>query len=297
MEAIKRILLTSPDKKTALEQAIFNASSMQAELTCLSLVSKEPDVSATQALIAQMQQSVQKACNEQAIDIGTLTVHYAVIPSKHIANEIIHQVLRHDFQLVIKAVEQTDSTGFHSTDMQLLRKCPCPLWLSREQKNSQPGRIAVAIDPQYDEPCGQTLSLDLLQLTALLAIYYQRKPWVFSCWYSDIEGSLGNPFLQLDEAEAREEMEQDRQAHLKALQALIQQSGINADVAHEKGQARKLIPQMVKEQQIDLLIMGTVARTGIPGFIIGNTAESILSRLECSVLAIKPEGFVSPVRL
>jgi nucleotide-binding universal stress UspA family protein len=29
--------------------------------------------------------------------------------------------------------------------------------------------------------------------------------------------------------------------------------------------------------------------------IIGNTAEAILDQLTCSVLAIKPPGFVSPV--
>jgi nucleotide-binding universal stress UspA family protein len=43
--------------------------------------------------------------------------------------------------------------------------------------------------------------------------------------------------------------------------------------------------------------MGTVARTGIAGFFMGNTAESILTQLECSVLTLKPQGFVSPVTL
>ena len=41
--------------------------------------------------------------------------------------------------------------------------------------------------------------------------------------------------------------------------------------------------------------MGTVARTGIPGLLIGNTAESVLSQVGCSVIAVKPDGFVSPV--
>jgi nucleotide-binding universal stress UspA family protein len=41
--------------------------------------------------------------------------------------------------------------------------------------------------------------------------------------------------------------------------------------------------------------MGTVCRTGIPGLIIGNTAERVLDVVDCSVLTVKPEGFVSPV--
>jgi nucleotide-binding universal stress UspA family protein len=62
-----------------------------------------------------------------------------------------------------------------------------------------------------------------------------------------------------------------------------------------KGWARKEIPALVGRLEADLVVMGTVARTGIPGFIMGNTAESILNQLDCAVLAIKPPGFVTPV--
>jgi len=54
---------------------------------------------------------------------------------------------------------------------------------------------------------------------------------------------------------------------------------------------------MVKEKQIDLIVMGTVGRTGIPGFIMGNTAETILNQINGSVFAIKLEGFVTPITL
>jgi len=46
-----------------------------------------------------------------------------------------------------------------------------------------------------------------------------------------------------------------------------------------------------------LIVMGSVGRTGIPGFLIGNTAEKVLRRCDCSILAVKPDGFVSPVQL
>jgi hypothetical protein len=39
--------------------------------------------------------------------------------------------------------------------------------------------------------------------------------------------------------------------------------------------------------------MGTVGLTGFPGFLMGNTAEDILSRVECSVLVIQSARFVS----
>ena len=63
------------------------------------------------------------------------------------------------------------------------------------------------------------------------------------------------------------------------------------------GPAEHVIPDLVKQQSIDLIVMGTIARTGIPGILIGNTAERLLERVECSLMAIKPEGYRSPVTL
>ena len=61
--------------------------------------------------------------------------------------------------------------------------------------------------------------------------------------------------------------------------------------------ARQEIPNLVKRIDADIIVMGTVARTGIPGFFMGNTAETILNQINCSVLAIKPRGFKTPVEL
>ena len=64
-----------------------------------------------------------------------------------------------------------------------------------------------------------------------------------------------------------------------------------------KGEPDDVIHQFVVAERIDLVVMGTVARAGIAGMLIGNTAERVLRKLPCSVLTVKPDGFVSPVRL
>ncbi len=43
------------------------------------------------------------------------------------------------------------------------------------------------------------------------------------------------------------------------------------------------------------VVMGTVARTGVAGLLVGNTAERLLDEVRCSVITLKPPGFVSPV--
>jgi len=59
----------------------------------------------------------------------------------------------------------------------------------------------------------------------------------------------------------------------------------------------KIIREEAKKRNIDLIVMGTVARTGIAGFFIGNTAENVLNQVDCSVLTVKPDEFVTPVNL
>lgn len=64
-----------------------------------------------------------------------------------------------------------------------------------------------------------------------------------------------------------------------------------------RGAPQKEIPAMAVTLQVDLVVMGTVARSGILNLLIGNTSEAIVAQLNCSVLALKPEGFVTPVTL
>lgn len=57
------------------------------------------------------------------------------------------------------------------------------------------------------------------------------------------------------------------------------------------GELEDVISRFVESHGIDVVVMGTVARTGIAGLVMGNTAERVLRRLRGSVLAVKPTGF------
>ena len=63
------------------------------------------------------------------------------------------------------------------------------------------------------------------------------------------------------------------------------------------GDPRDALPRLARLLDIGLIVMGTVARTGVSGLLMGNTAETILRSVDCSVLAVKPEGFVTLVKL
>jgi len=65
----------------------------------------------------------------------------------------------------------------------------------------------------------------------------------------------------------------------------------------EEGRAGVVIPAVARRERINLIVMGTLGRVGIPGLLIGNTAERTLDHVDCDVLAIKPRGFETPVQL
>ena len=64
--------------------------------------------------------------------------------------EIIKEVQRGGHDLVIKSAEGSGglfSNLFGETDMRLMRKCPCPVWIVKPSKRKNFSRIVAAVDP------------------------------------------------------------------------------------------------------------------------------------------------------
>ncbi|WP_298626468.1 universal stress protein [uncultured Legionella sp.] len=213
---------------------------------------------------------------------------------------IVQRVLRKEYDLVIKAVEQNDSPrGFKALDMALLRKCPCTVYLHRPFKNRDSLNFAVAIDPKDKEESDHELALNLLKLSHSLATEYNGNLSIISCWDFILEHYLKTSvFVDISSHELDGMILQESNSDYNALHNLVNEAGIKAQptIYHQRGNPTELIPAIIHEKKIDVLVMGTVARTGISGFIIGNTAENILQKIDCSLWALKPQGFVSPVK-
>ena len=64
----------------------------------------------------------------------------------------------------------------------------------------------------------------------------------------------------------------------------------------EEGLPETVIEQVASKLDAELVILGTVGRTGFSAALIGNTAEHVIDQLNCDVLALKPDGYVSPLQ-
>jgi nucleotide-binding universal stress UspA family protein len=65
----------------------------------------------------------------------------------------------------------------------------------------------------------------------------------------------------------------------------------------QKGEASEVIERVLETHQPGVVVMGTLARTGLKGVFMGNTAERVLGTVGGSVLAVKPGGFETPVAI
>ena len=228
--------------------------------------------------------------------------------------EIIREVLRNGRDLVIKNPETRDWLDriFSSADMHLLRKCPCPVWLIKDKKLKSNRRILAAVDVNDVSPPGalksqHALNRQILELASSLALSDFADLHIVHAWYAAGESAMRGAFMRTPEEKIITYVEQVKRQHTAHLDELMGQVARNlgqetVDYLKPrthlvKGWARKEIPALANRIEADLVVMGTVGRTGVPDFIMGNTAETILNQIDCSVLAIKPPGFVTPVTL
>lgn len=253
-----------------------------------------------ESLVRHLNEAIAAAREASAIGADELPVPVEVDSGSTPAVRIIRHVLRQQCDLLVKQAEHEEGErGFKAVDMELLRKCPCPVWLHRPGFNAADGmRIGVAIDPQSSEPGAHALSLRLLQLGRRLADQLHGELHVVSCWNFPFEEYLrDNAWIEMADDEIDRTVLETQRAHRAALERVLQAAALGADVRmhHVRGEPASAIVQLVAEQSIDLLVMGTVARTGIPGFVFGNTAENVFRKLDCALVALKPDGFTTPV--
>ncbi len=103
---------------------------------------------------------------------------------------------------------------------------------------------------------------------------------------------------QIDTTDVDEIVRGIEAAHQSELDRLLRPYPYDKRTVHLiKGQAGDVIPNLAESLEVDLVVIGTVGRTGVPGLLIGNTAETILNAVDCSVLTLKPEGFETPIQV
>jgi nucleotide-binding universal stress UspA family protein len=222
--------------------------------------------------------------------------------------DVISEVIEYSRDLLVKAIEPNEGlieTLFGSTDTKLLRKCPCPVWLIKARVNIVDKKILVGINFESDNPENEQINSDLLRLAGSLALTTDSELHVVHAWrllHEDLFRSHRTLNSESEVDQMVKDEEQNRRVWLentvnKNLSSIDKETSVklNPKLHLIEGSAAKVIPELAESLEIEHMVLSTVGRSGIVGYLVGNTAETILNQINCSVLAIKPKGFVSPV--
>jgi nucleotide-binding universal stress UspA family protein len=209
--------------------------------------------------------------------------------------ETIKLVITDKYDLVISASQELSGAP-DSTAMHLMRKCPCPVWIHRGDLWRGAVRILAAINTSDPSEENQKLNQKIIDHSTRLTEILRGHLHIVTCWSGYLETVLASP--RFSEKERVEYLEYEHQQTEKEFESLLAASNLMDRVKRKVlyGNPAVIIPQYAAEQKMDIVVMGSVARAGIPGLLVGNTAEKIVSTLDNSILAIKPDGFESPVK-
>jgi len=317
MHRFKKILFVveaDADNTAALNEAAMLAADNHASLTIVDVVDRLPadlQMAITAALpdeliklVVAERLEVTARLKAMALQSGAPDVESKVLTGRRFL-EVIKTVQHDGHDLLVKATADEPGPGrsLSSTDMHILRKCPCPVWMVRSGGRLPCRRVLAAVDFEPDEPVSEALNEAIAELASSLASRHTAvRHWVHA-WRLPHEPFLRSPRAGLEAGAVDALLAEERDRRRRWLRELIDVSGGGLDARYDEsaqmhlceGDPKTEVPRVASELDIDVLVMGTVGRVGIPGFFIGNTAEEILKRVECSVLAIKPAGFVSPV--
>jgi len=158
-----------------------------------------------------------------------------------------------------------------NTDWELIRSCPCPLWLVRSDTPPRKPAVLVAVDPGHADARRSRLDSRLLGAAQSLVGYFG--------------GTLA--VVHADQA---------GDSQLDAVERLAKRYGVPpARRFVIPGTTTKVLPEVAGMAKADILLLGAVSRSRLEKPFIGTTAERVIDRVECDLFIVKPVGYKSPV--
>jgi nucleotide-binding universal stress UspA family protein len=302
----------------AMRLAVARARSLDARLTFASVVApSEPSLLGGRLSPKQLEQWSVEAEEERLGQLVDPCREPGVAIESRVlvgdpAAAIVRAVMADGYDMVWKPPGESERLRdrfIGSTDMRLIRACPRPVAIVGRHRPEEGRRVTVAAVDVASGPGREEVNDDLndrvLQLALAGVPEAETRLHVVHAWTLYGETIMRSPRAQVNPEELNALLEKEHAARQAALEGLVERfrSGLTPSEAARftpdlhlvKGDPATAIPGELERLGADLLVMGTISRRGLTGFLIGNAAEKILHQLSCSVLVTKPDGFVSPV--
>lgn len=148
-----------------------------------------------------------------------------------------------------------------TSDWQILRSASCPVLLIKEQRDWDGQRIVAAVAPSDGDKAHRELNSNIIRIAADLSQAHGANTHYVSAYQHKHKRPDVEEMAQLVSAEPH-------RIHI------------------EQGWADEVIVNKAAELNANLLLIGTVGRSGVKASVIGNTAEKVLDKIGCDVLVL-----------
>jgi len=206
---------------------------------------------------------------------------------------IIRRALATKADLVITEPIEGRAGALSNADWRLASRCPVPLLLVRREDARNYAKIVAAVDPFHAHAKPTELDESIVQTAKEVQELTRGELQVVHC-FAPVTEVVPQPYgerLPIDDAEAS--LETYRR---NALSELVEAAGLPTDAAKLlKGRTNDALRALVEAGETDLLVMGALSRGRIRDFVLGNTAEHMLSHADVDILLVKPAGFETTV--
>ncbi len=291
----------NPPTREAINRAIWVAEQTRAQLTFFSAIELSAKAQSLLEQAGESETTVKTEAEDVLAELVREAKQHEIAASAKLVFgkdwlEIIRQILHEKHDLVIIGTRDLNAAQrflMGSTGMKLVRNCPCPVWVTRPDPVPEDLNILVASDLSE-------VSATALDIVVSGGQFLDAKVHLLHALQYPLDGPLWRTGMQAEEVQkyrqtVRESAEETLHEHLARTDYRTLVYGVQTHLIDGIGDT--LVLQAIEDHNIDLLVIGTVGRSGIPGVLVGNTAERLLPQVSCSVLAIKPPDFQCPLKL
>lgn len=217
------------------------------------------------------------------------------------AAALIEDVQRFGHDLVVRAhtrdLVARGPKPLAAVDSELFRRCPCPVWAVGPGAAPPTPRIVCAVDVLAEDPVKRALNVKVVELGLLLSRLQEGALILLHAWRPVAEEHIYSHGT--DDAFAAH-LDNTRNHAKHGLARFAESFGnrlAGTQLELRRGSAEDVIGEFVVAEGIDLVVMGAVARTGLTRRFVDATAERVLQRAPCSVLAVKPHEIAPAARV
>lgn len=229
----------------------------------------------------------------------------AWVDEKHASNKILETARQLGSDLLVK--QHHPDTWLQKLllpdDWHLSREAPVPLLLVQEKRSWSASCVLAAMDVEHQDSAHLALQGNVIGYASALSEIFAARLHVVSAFapfasnFSEFDRAVaGHLVLNQDAAHKSKQngvggwssSAYGRHCH-DMCQWFQEEYELSDQQLHiAEGPAKQVIPNVASQLDASLVVLGTVARHGLLGALVGNTVEAVLDKLQCDVLVLHP---------